>query len=101
MATSIQYCKVASSLAAAIEDCVCISVVPSSIAAASELATAYNTGSALACEHSLLTGDLSGDTLSGGVYCSGSGMNRFYLILFYSLLLNSIYYIVQYCISYQ
>ena len=46
----------------------------SSIAAASELATAYNTGSALACEHSLLTGDLSGDTLSGGVYCSGSGM---------------------------
>ena len=27
--------------------------------------------------------------------------NRFDLVLFYSLLLNSIYYIVQYCISYQ
>ena len=43
-------------------------------AAASELATAYNTGSTMSCQHSLSTGDLSGLAPMPGVYCSMSGV---------------------------
>ena len=43
-------------------------------AAASELATAYNTGSTMSCQHSLSTGELSGLSPMPGVYCSMSGV---------------------------
>ena len=39
-------------------------------AAAIELASAYNSGSTISCQHSLSTGDLSGLSPRAGVYCS-------------------------------
>ena len=44
-----------------------------SIDAAKELAKMYNTGSTIACQNYFCTGDLSGQSLAPGVYCSASG----------------------------
>ena len=43
-------------------------------AGASELASAYNSGSRISCQHSLSTGDLSGLSPRAGVYCSEGGV---------------------------